>query len=208
MIERNLRNVTIRKYGSAFLEAFGMLPITYFGCIGDNFTDNYANLQVAVDESIKRGLRYLFVPNGIYYYSGNLLNLDKITFIGDALHATIYDGATELKIYQIGTQLPYVKGATTLDGEVKEVGYIDIPVSVKNASEAILVIENFVISVFDDLNLLNGQLFSGSDVILTNSADNGAYLTKVELLKNDIRLHYEVTGTGGLLSKKVEWRVR
>lgn len=208
MIERNLRNVTIRKYGSAFLEAFGMLPITYFGCIGDNFTDNYANLQVAVDESIKRGLRYLFVPNGIYYYSGNLLNLDKITFIGDALFATIYDGANELKIYQIGTQIPYSKGTETLDGDVKESGYIDIPVDVKNASEAILVIENNVIIVHDELNLLNGSLFNGNSVLLTESADNGAYLTKVELKAFHIRLHYEVTGTGGLLSKSVEWRVR
>lgn len=208
MIERNLRNVTVRKYGSAFLEAFGMLPITYFGAVGDNFTDNYANLQVAIDESIKRGLRYLFVPNGIYYYSGNLLNLDKITFIGDALYATIYDGANELKIYQIGTQIPYSKGTETLDGDVKETGYIDIPVDVKNASEAILVIENNVITVHDELNLLNGSLFSGNSVLLTESADNGAYLTKVELRTFDIRLHYEVTGAGGLLSKKVEWRVR
>lgn len=208
MIERNLRNVTVRKYGSAFLEAFGMLPITYFGATGDNFTDNYANLQVAIDESIKRGLRYLFVPNGIYYYSGNLLNLDKITFIGDALHATIYDGANELKIYQIGTQIPYSKGTETLDGEVEETGYIDIPVDVKNASEAILVIENNVITVHDELNLLNGSLFSGNSVLLTESADNGAYLTRVELMPFYIRLHYEVTGTGGLLSKSVEWRVR
>ena len=68
MIERNLQNVTIRKYGTAFLEAFGMLPLTYFGAIGDNLTDNYANIQVAIDESIKRGLRYIFVPNGTYYY--------------------------------------------------------------------------------------------------------------------------------------------
>ena len=56
MIERNLQNVTIRKYGTAFLEAFGMLPLTYFGAIGDNLTDNYANIQVAIDESISKNV--------------------------------------------------------------------------------------------------------------------------------------------------------
>ena len=88
MIERNLQNVTIRKYGTAFLEAFGMLPLTYFGAIGDNLTDNYANIQVAIDESIKRGLKYIFVPNGTYFYTGNLLNVDKIIFIGNAKKPT------------------------------------------------------------------------------------------------------------------------
>ena len=84
MIERNLQSVTIRKYGTAFLEAFGMLPITYFGAIGDNLTDNYANIQVAIDESIKRGLKYIFVPNGTYFYTGNLLVL--LVCIGIAIY--------------------------------------------------------------------------------------------------------------------------
>lgn len=44
MIERNLQSVTVRKYGTAFLEAFGMLPLSYFGCVGDNLHDNYRKL--------------------------------------------------------------------------------------------------------------------------------------------------------------------
>ncbi len=44
MIARNLQNVTVRKYGTTFLEAFGMLPLDYFGCVGDNLTDNYREL--------------------------------------------------------------------------------------------------------------------------------------------------------------------
>lgn len=208
MIERNLQNVTIRKYGTAFLEAFGMLPLTYFGAIGDNLTDNYANIQVAIDESIKRGLRYIFVPNGTYYYTGTLLNIDKIIFIGNTKYATIYDGINELPIYQIGTQIPFEKGTETLDKEVTEDGYIDIAVATKNGSEAILVIGSSVITVIDNLILLNGSLIGTNKVYLTDAGDNNAYLSKIELLRDTIRIYYKITGTGGTLNAKVEWRVR
>ena len=208
MIERNLQNVTIRKYGTAFLEAFGMLPLTYFGAIGDNLTDNYANIQVAIDESIKRGLRYIFVPNGTYYYTGTLLNIEKIIFIGNTKYATIYDGINELPIYQIGTQIPFEKGTETLDKEVTEDGYIDIAVATKNGSEAILVIGSSVITVIDNLILLNGSLIGTNKVYLTDAGDNNAYLSKIELLRDTIRIYYKITGTGGTLNAKVEWRVR
>ena len=208
MIERNLHSVTIRKYGTAFLEAFGMLPITYFGAIGGNLTDNYANIQVAIDESIKRGLKYIFVPNGTYFYTGNLLNVDKIIFIGNAKYSKIYDGKNEIKIYQIGTQIPYEKGTEILDKEVTEQGYIDIGATTKNGSEAILTIGSNVITVIDDLILLNGSLIGTNKVYLTVEGDNSAYLTKVELLKDSIRIHYDVTGTGGTLNAKIDWRVR
>ncbi len=191
MIERNLQNVTIRKYGTAFLEAFGMLPLTYFGAIGDNLTDNYANIQVAIDESIKRGLRYIFVPNGTYYYTGTLLNIDKIIFIGNTKYATIYDGINELPIYQIGTQIPFEKGTETLDKEVTEDGYIDIAVATKNGSEAILVIGSSVITVIDNLILLNGSLIGTNKVYLTDAGDNNAYLSKIELLRDTIRIYYK-----------------
>ena len=208
MIERNLQNVTIRKYGTAFLEAFGMLPLTYFGAIGDNLTDNYANIQVAIDESIKRGLRYIFVPNGTYYYTGTLLNIEKIIFIGNTKYATIYDGINELPIYQIGTQIPFEKGTETLDKEVTEDGYIDIAVATKNGSEAILVIGSSVITVIDNLILLNGSLIGTNKVYLTDAGDNNAYLSKIELLRDTIRIYYKITGIGGTLNAKVEWRVR
>lgn len=208
LIERNLQNVTIRKYGTAFLEAFGMLPLTYFGARGDNLTDNYANIQVAIDESIKRGLRYIFVPNGIYYYTGNLLNVEQIIFIGNSKYAKIYDGVNEIKIYQIGTQIPYEKGIETLDKEATEEGYVDIEVKTQNASEAIIVIDNNVIHVVDELVMLNGGFIGNNKIYLTTIGDNNAYLSDVDLLENAIRIHYKITGTGGTLNAKVEWRVK
>lgn len=208
MIERNLQNITIRKYGTAFLEAFGMLPLTYFGAIGDNVTDNYANLQVAIDESIKRGLRYIFVPNGIFYYTGKLLNTDKIVFIGNSKYAKIYNNEEEIPIYQTGTQIPFEKGLEKLDKEVTEKGYIDIEVATKNGSEAILVIGSNVITIHDELILLNGSLIGTNKVYLTVEDENSAYISDVKLLKNTIRIHYDVTGTGGTLNAEIEWRVR
>lgn len=202
MIERNLQNLTIRKYGTTFLEAFGMLPLTYFGARGDNMTDNYANIQVAIDESIKRGLRYIFVPNGTYYYSGNLLNAEQVVFIGNAKYAHIYNDEKEIKIYQIGTQLPYEKGTKTIDEQVEEAGYIDIEVKTKNPSEAILVINNNVIQVIDDLILVDGKHKGSENIILTDNTS----ISNIELIYDTIRIHYETMGE--LLNIGVEWRVR
>ena len=202
MIERNLQNLTIRKYGTAFLEAFGMLPLTYFGARGDNMTDNYANIQVAIDESIKRGLRYIFVPNGTYYYSGNLLNVEQVIFIGNSKYATIYNDEKEIKIYQIGTQLPYEKGTETVNKQVEEAGYIDIEVKTKNPSETILVVNNKVIQVIDELILVDGKHKGSENIILTGNTS----ISNIELLRDRIRIHYETMGE--FLNVSIEWRVR
>lgn len=206
MIERNLQNVTVRKYGTAFLEAFGMLPLTYFGCIGDNLTDNYANIQVAIDESVKRGLRYIFVPDGIYYYTGKLLNEEKIIFIGNAKTSKIYNDDGEIKIYQMGTQIPYEKGTETLNKTVLEEGYIDIATKTKNGSETILVIEKQAIYVTDGLILLNGALIAENKVYL--SEDDSVYINDIQIVKEAIRIHYKVNGAGGTINKTIDWRVR
>ena len=202
MIERNLQNLTIRKYGTAFLEAFGMLPLTYFGAVGDNMTDNYGNIQVAIDESIKRGLRYIFVPNGTYYYSGNLLNVEQVIFIGNAKYVKIYNEEKEIKIYQIGTQLPYEKGTETVNEQVEEAGYIDIGIKTKNPSETILVVDNKVIQVIDELILVDGKHKGSENIILTDNTS----ISNIELLRDSIRIHYETMGE--FLNVSIEWRVR
>ena len=203
MITRNTQYVSLRRYGTAFLDAFGFYPIDYFGCIGDNMTDNYANLQVAVNESVKKGYRYIFVPNGSYYYTGNLVDANKLVWLGDAEHAKVWNNSGEITIYQIGTQVPYVKGTKTLEKTVTEDGYIDIEVPVKNGSETILVIGSSVIYVTDTLILLNGSLIGDSKVYLDEL--DGVYITDIAIVKNAIRISYTGTGT---INKEVEWRVR
>lgn len=208
-MEQNERYLTLRQYGTAFMDAFGMLPLTYFGAVGDNKTDNYANIQVAINESIKKGLKYIFVPEGTYLYTGELLDLDKVTFVGNADYAKIYDGVKEITIYQIGTQSPYQKGGVTLSKSVTEAGYIDIDVPVKNGVEAILVLGmEHVLYVVDGLVLLNGGLLGLNVIPLSTEGDDMVYLQNVELLPNKIRIHYGVNGAGGLIDKKVVWRVR
>lgn len=208
MIERNLQFVTVRKYGSAFLEAFGMLPLTYFGAIGDNLTDNYANIQVAINESIKRELNYIFVPNGTYFYQGNLVDVEQITFIGNSKYAKIYDGENEIPIYQIGCQMPYLKGEEDISVNLEEDGYIDIPVSVKNPVEAILVINDLnengkkTYYVADTLNLMDGALMEDAKF---NSDVN---ITKIELIPGAIRIYYTLETTPASVDAEIEWRVR
>lgn len=203
MITRNTQYVSLRRYGTAFLDAFGFYPIDYFGCVGDNMTDNYANLQVAVNESVKKGYRYIFVPNGSYYYTGNLVDADKLVWLGDAEHAKVWNDTSEITIYQIGTQVPYVKDTETLEKTVTEDGYIDIEVPVKNGSETILIIDDSVIYVTDTLILLNGSLIGDNKVYLDES--EGVYITDIAIVKNAIRISYTGTGT---INKEVEWRVR
>lgn len=218
MIERNLRSVTIRKYGTDFLEAFGMLPLTYFGARGDNLTDNYANIQVAIDESIKRGLRYIFVPNGTYFYTGNLLHVNEVIFIGNSKYAKIYDGENEIKIYQIGTQIPYESGLEIIEKAVTEPGYIDIPVKTINGCEAILVIDEDVIQVLDATVVTrNGKLFSGRPMHSPEpGTDNHLYigenvfLSHVQILKDALRIKYGIKAgeSAGTINVRLDWRVR
>ncbi len=205
MIERNLRYVTVRKYGTAFLEAFGMLPLTYFGAVGDNLTDNYANIQVAIDESIKRGLKFIFVPNGTYLYTGNLLHVDKIKFIGNSDSAKIYDGVNEQKIYQIGTQVPFDKGTALLSDEVDEDGSIFVELPIKSATEMYLIIDNNVIYLTDDgLILVNGSLFSNQVISLGNNTQ----ISNIEININGITIDYVLSDVSGTIDTSVEWRAR
>ena len=75
--------ITLRELQSFFFETLGMIPITYYGARGDNRTDNYGNLQVAIDDANKRGLRYLYVPYGKYLYRGELINRKGLIFCGN-----------------------------------------------------------------------------------------------------------------------------
>ena len=205
MIERNLQYVSLRKHGTAFLDAFGFYPLDYFGAIGDNMTDNYANIQVAINESIKRGLNYIFVPNGTYLYKGNFVDVDKITFIGNSKYAKIYDGEKEIPIYQIGCQMPFIKGEYTVSKNVEEDGYIDIPLPIKNAVEAILAINDSVVYVTDSLITVNGSFMN--DLYL-NTLDTDVKVTNIELIDEAVRISYMLEESSATIDTTIEWRVR
>lgn len=140
------------------------------------------------------------MPNGTYYFTGVLDNVEEIIFIGNTKYSKIYSDKTEIPIYQIGTQLPFERGIETLEKEVTAEGYIDISVKTKNGSEAILVADNKVIHVIDELITVNGSLVT--EPKLTNG---DVYISDVEIIKEAIRVHYAGTGSANI---KIEWRVR
>lgn len=75
--------VYLREMQNFFFEVLGMMPITHYGAVGDGRTDNYANIQVAIDDANRRGLNYIYVPYGRYLYRGELINNTNVTFIGN-----------------------------------------------------------------------------------------------------------------------------
>lgn len=198
MIERNLRDVTLRKYGSVFMDTFGFYPLTFFGAIGDNFTDNYANIQVAINESLKKGLKYIFVPEGIYQYTGNLLGVEEITFIGNSQFAKIVNGDKEIPIYQIGMQpTPFEKGTATLNGSS-----FKITTKTKNPTEFILLNDTNGLHVIDDI-LDYGNIRKKLNQSVTILSAKLA-ISKIELLTDGVYLEFD----NPVENVNVEWRVR
>lgn len=120
-------NVFLRELQDFFFLVLGMMSITHYGAVGDGRKDNYGPLQVAIDDAHRRGLGYIYVPFGRYIYTGNLINLDGITFIGNprAKIVNIRTGV-EIPIKQFGIgannysfliNKPSINGVT-LDGDL------------------------------------------------------------------------------------------
>ena len=76
-------NIYLRELQNFFFEVLGMMSITHYGAIGDGRTDNYGPIQVAIDDANRRGLAYIYVPYGRFIYTGELINMENITFVGN-----------------------------------------------------------------------------------------------------------------------------
>lgn len=96
-------NIYLRELQNFFFEVLGMMSVTHYGAIGDGRTDNYGPLQVAIDDANRRGLSYIYVPYGRFIYTGELINMDKVEFVGNP-HAHILNIRTgvEIPIKQFG----------------------------------------------------------------------------------------------------------
>lgn len=66
-----------------FFYTFGIVPLQYYNVIGDGMTDNRLKLQQAIYDAIEIGARYIFVPQGEYYYSNQLFKANEVVFIGN-----------------------------------------------------------------------------------------------------------------------------
>lgn len=103
-------NIYLRELQNFFFEVLGMMSITHYGAIGDGRRDNYGPIQVAIDDAIRRGLSFLYVPYGKFIYTGEFTNLidpdtgkQRIIFMGNP-HAHIVNIRTgeEIEIHQFG----------------------------------------------------------------------------------------------------------
>jgi len=116
-------NVYLNELRNFFFEVLGMMSITHYGAIGDGRYDNYASLQVAIDDANRRKLMYIYVPMGQYRYRGELLRTETVTFIGNP-GARIFNDKTgvEIPIEQfgmpnIGVMTPLNASLELIDGE-------------------------------------------------------------------------------------------
>lgn len=113
-------NIYLRELQNFFFEVLGMMSITHYGAVGDGRVDNYGPLQVAIDDAKRRGLSYLYVPYGRFIYTGELINIEGITFMGNP-HAHIVNIRTgeEIEIHQFGEAISYVAGdGITINGNL------------------------------------------------------------------------------------------
>ena len=96
-------NIYLRELQNFFFEVLGMMSITHYGAIGDGRRDNYGPLQVAIDDAHRRGCSFLYVPYGRFIYTGELINIGDLIFIGNP-HSHIVNIRTgeEIEIKQFG----------------------------------------------------------------------------------------------------------
>jgi len=113
-------NIYLRELQNFFFEVLGMMSITHYGAVGDGRVDNYGPLQVAIDDAHRRGLNYLYVPYGRFIYTGELINIGDLIFMGNP-HAHIVNIRTgeEIEIQQFGGGITYTAGeGITIEGNV------------------------------------------------------------------------------------------
>ena len=99
-------NIYLRELQNFFFEVLGMMSITHYGAIGDGRTDNYGPIQVAIDDANRRGLNYLYVPYGRFIYTGELINIGDIKFVGNPKSKIVnIRTGEEIEIRQFGVDV-------------------------------------------------------------------------------------------------------
>lgn len=86
-----INELKINELKDMFFYTFGIVPLQNYGAIGDGMTDNRLQIQQAIYDAIEVGAKYIFVPKGNYYYSGQLFQSDQVIFIGNNIDTQIED---------------------------------------------------------------------------------------------------------------------
>lgn len=78
-----INEIKMEELKNIFFYVFGIVPLQNYNVVGDGMTDNRLGIQQAIYDAIEVGAKYIFVPKGNYYYSGNLFKTDKVIFMGN-----------------------------------------------------------------------------------------------------------------------------
>ena len=84
-----INEIKMQELKDMFFYTFGIVPLQNYNVVGDGMTDNRLGIQQAVYDAIEVGAKYIFVPKGNYYYSGNLFKTDEVIFLGNNVDAEI-----------------------------------------------------------------------------------------------------------------------
>ena len=86
-----LNEIKMEELKNLFFYVFGIVPLEYYGVVGDGMTDNRLQIQQAIYDAIQVKAKYIYVPKGNYYYSNTLFKTDEVIFIGNSVDTTIKD---------------------------------------------------------------------------------------------------------------------
>lgn len=78
-----INGIKMQELKDMFFYVFGIVALQNYNVVGDGMTDNRLGIQQAIYDAIEVGAKYIFVPKGNYYYSGNLFKTDEVIFIGN-----------------------------------------------------------------------------------------------------------------------------
>lgn len=84
-----INEIKMSELKDMFFYTFGIVPLQNYNVVGDGMTDNRLGIQQAIYDAIEVGAKYIFVPKGNYYYSGNLFKTDEVIFVGNNADAQI-----------------------------------------------------------------------------------------------------------------------
>lgn len=84
-----INEIKMQELKDMFFYVFGIVPLQNYNVVGDGMTDNRLGIQQSIYDAIEVGAKYIFVPKGNYYYSGNLFKTDEVIFIGNNVDTEI-----------------------------------------------------------------------------------------------------------------------
>ena len=86
-----VQEIKMQELKDLFFYVFGIVPLQNYDVIGDGMTDNRLKIQQAIYDAIEVGAKYIFVPQGEYFYNAQLFKTDEVIFIGNNTRTKIKD---------------------------------------------------------------------------------------------------------------------